>query len=102
LAELATRAAEYIVAQNPLRYENWENACNVGALIALNPERYAAKIEEIADYAVRMQASDGQLAYGLIVPGDPANVVEKWTGAGTITGTVHAATLGPVVLYLYE
>ncbi|HVZ43534.1 MAG TPA: glycoside hydrolase family 88 protein [Ramlibacter sp.] len=102
LPELAARAADYICAQNPLRYENWENACNAGGLVSLDAARYADKVKEIADYAVRMQASDGQLAYGLIVPGDPANVVEKWTGAGTITGTVHAATLGPVVLRQYE
>jgi len=102
LASLAKRVANYVLNKDHRRYENWENAVNAGGLICLDAELYSAKIKAIADYSVRMQASDGQLSFGLIVPGDPANVVQKWTGAGTITGTVHSSTVGPVVLHAYE
>jgi len=43
------------------------------------------------------------LAFGLnIVQGESGNAVERWTGAKTITGTLHSSSYGPGTLFFHR
>jgi unsaturated rhamnogalacturonyl hydrolase len=102
LAAVTARVAEYTIGLDAKRLENHEKAVIANGLIALGQDKYVKVAHQIARHAMKTQNSDGQLGFGPIVPGDPARAVEKWTGAGTITGTVHSSTLGPAVLHFYR
>jgi unsaturated rhamnogalacturonyl hydrolase len=97
------RVAEYTIALNNKAFKNWEFATVINGLIALGEPRYVAAAKRIVDLGIALQNSEGQLAFGLnIVQGDPGNAVERWTGAKTITGTLHSSSYGPGTLFFHR
>jgi unsaturated rhamnogalacturonyl hydrolase len=102
LNELITSVGEYSLNLNHYKSENWENGVLIDGFLATGRPEFHETIMQIVDHAIATQDSDGQLAFGLIIPGDPGDAVGRWSGRSTITGTVHSTPLGPGVLWAYK
>jgi unsaturated rhamnogalacturonyl hydrolase len=99
---VTTRVADYTMRLNNKAFKNWEFAPVINGLIALGGPRQLEAAKRIIDLGIALQNSEGQLAFGLnIVQGDPGNAVERWTGARTITGTLHSSSYGPGTLHFH-
>lgn len=97
---LVKLVADYTMGLNNKAFKNWEFAPVINGLIALGEPRQLEAARRIVDLGIALQNKEGQLAFGLnIVQGDPGNAVERWTGAKTITGTLHSSSYGPGTLH---
>ena len=103
LVALTDRVTSYTIGLNNKEYKNWEFATVINGLLALGGEREVAAAKRIVDLGIALRNREGQLAFGLnIVAGDPGNAVERWSGARTITGTVHSSSYGPGTLAFHR
>ncbi|PLS16135.1 glycosyl hydrolase family 88 [Bacillus sp. M6-12] len=102
LNEIITAVGQYSINLNHYKNENWENGVLIDGLLFNARPEYQDTVLSIVNHAVATQDSDGQLAFSLIIPGDPGDAVGRWSGRSTITGTVHSTPLGRGVLWAYK
>ncbi|HZZ95157.1 MAG TPA: glycoside hydrolase family 88 protein [Usitatibacter sp.] len=103
IRDVTAKVAAFTIGLDNKGYKNWEFAPVINGLIALGEDEHLRAARRIVDLGVALQNSEGQLAFGLnIVQGEAGNAVERWTGAKTITGTVHSSSYGPGTLYFHR
>ncbi len=99
LQPLVNRVAERSLEWDMETANEWEKACVIDGLLALDLKETEA--EAILDRAIRTQTSAGQFAYGSLDPADP----DKWSADWPIGGykaIADPASIGHGVLELYD